>query len=505
MPRASSNTFLALSETQTHETDIALALSGSRVSMALLHAYGPFDAPTAVSAQGDRTTATVSWTAPSNYGAGDLTNHYVMKMYDQITDRFTRANSTTSLGTATSGQAWTTVSGTWGISNNQAYLVSGNASADNIAVISGSDGNGFVQFTLAGTPVDNQGIVFRYLDASNFWVIQRASFYATWAIWKVVSGVGYYVTNTGLTPTDAGTVVRVEYNEDNIWFYINGFLNRTLRDSANRGWNGVGIFQNSATVFTGRWDDFIAGDLDVLSTRDSTAIVTDTFTRSNTSSPHSLGTATSGQSWSNIVGTWGISGNQAYLATSGGTWNFATITGGVSDGFIQFTVDGTPADSMGMVFRYKDTSNFWVIARSAFYGTWGLYRIQNGVSTFIGNTALTPTGAGTTIRVEFEGSVIRVFADACLRLVVNDATYATATGVGLYADNTVGTTARWDNVLVGTLGRTTSASYTYTGLSTGTNYTFRSMAVTQLDESDPSSRKDLQSVLFPVAVFVAKN
>ena len=44
-----------------------------------------------------------------------------------VYDSFNRANSTTGLGTADTGQSWIPVAGVLGITNNEAYLVSGNA------------------------------------------------------------------------------------------------------------------------------------------------------------------------------------------------------------------------------------------------------------------------------------------------------------------------------------------------------------------------------------------
>ena len=44
-----------------------------------------------------------------------------------VYDSFNRANSTTGLGTADTGQSWIPVTGVLGITNNEAYLVSGDA------------------------------------------------------------------------------------------------------------------------------------------------------------------------------------------------------------------------------------------------------------------------------------------------------------------------------------------------------------------------------------------
>ncbi|MFZ7945671.1 M14 family zinc carboxypeptidase [Neobacillus sp. 19] len=76
---------------------------------------------------------------------------------DAITDDFNRANSTTSLGTATTGQSWMAQKGTWGINSNKAYTAAG--SNDSIAVIDSGESN--VAISVDVTWNSSGGIVFR--------------------------------------------------------------------------------------------------------------------------------------------------------------------------------------------------------------------------------------------------------------------------------------------------------------------------------------------------------
>lgn len=57
----------------------------------------------------------------------------------------------------------------------------------------------------------------------------------------------------------------------------------------------------------------------------SSVIVYDTFTRADSAS--SLGTADTGQAWSSVVGTWGITSNRGYPVTASGTGTAAVDTG----------------------------------------------------------------------------------------------------------------------------------------------------------------------------------
>jgi len=78
--------------------------------------------------------------------------------FDAITDDFNRIDSTTSLGVATTGQAWVSQKGTWGISGNKAYASNPNGT-DAIAVI--DSGESDVTISVDGTWNTSTGIAFR--------------------------------------------------------------------------------------------------------------------------------------------------------------------------------------------------------------------------------------------------------------------------------------------------------------------------------------------------------
>jgi hypothetical protein len=95
-----------------------------------------------------------------------------------VVDDFNRANSTTSLGTATSGQAWSNVLGdNFGIDTNEAYVHNPSQATftnfagvpKHVAVIDSGRSNQDINVRVDPSPTSpNFGIVARYVDANNF-------------------------------------------------------------------------------------------------------------------------------------------------------------------------------------------------------------------------------------------------------------------------------------------------------------------------------------------------
>ena len=101
-------------------------------------------------------------------------------------DSFNRANSTTTLGTADVGGAWTAHSGTWGIDTNRAYLVSTTGQA--IASLSTSSPNVAVSADVTLSATSNRadtGLVFRVVDNNNYLLV-------------VMNKIGTTVTTDGI-------------------------------------------------------------------------------------------------------------------------------------------------------------------------------------------------------------------------------------------------------------------------------------------------------------------
>lgn len=82
--------------------------------------------------------------------------------------------------------------------------------------------------------------------------------------------------------------------------------------------------------------------------------IQDTFNR--TDNPSSLGTATTGQVWTNTRGTWGISGNAATTANAGNTYPLASVLSGKENNTVSANItNGGP----GVAFWVTDANSWW--------------------------------------------------------------------------------------------------------------------------------------------------
>lgn len=105
--------------------------------------------------------------APMGQPAGDMTYFGMFKIPTPVvmTDTFTHADSATSMGTATSGQAWQT-DGVYGISGNQGYHVSGFAAA---AWIMGATPATFAEVDIVYPSTSTtESLITRLVDANNY-------------------------------------------------------------------------------------------------------------------------------------------------------------------------------------------------------------------------------------------------------------------------------------------------------------------------------------------------
>lgn len=82
-------------------------------------------------------------------------------------------------------------------------------------------------------------------------------------------------------------------------------------------------------------------------------VASDTFTRADSAT--TLGSAETGQAWTSLAGTWGISANQAYNAVVGGS-KYVVVDAGVSDCTVQVTLV-TGGTDFGLILRAVDSNN----------------------------------------------------------------------------------------------------------------------------------------------------
>jgi hypothetical protein len=178
-----------------------------------------------------------------------------------VADDFDRPDNAETLGRAATGQQWETPSGTWGIADQQARVVTPNPNelGRSWAVTELGSGNGSVAAT-AARMANGWGIVFRYRGPFNYWMFFASTDYGTYNLVKVVDGEFESVTEggIGLAPVKDGTRVGVEFQGATISILLNDRVVGVFRDPDLQNATKVGMVVSSGGAAAARWDDFSA-------------------------------------------------------------------------------------------------------------------------------------------------------------------------------------------------------------------------------------------------------
>lgn len=184
-------------------------------------------------------------------------------MEPKVFDRFDRANSASSLGTAEVGGAWTAHSGTWGISSKSAYVVT--RSGDTVASVD----VGVTDYTMscritAGSSQSQPGLAFRVVDSSNLLLVNfsnPSSPTQVCAFWKVVAGVytqlGSLTHPTPILTVGQSTLIAIKNIGSELELYIRGVMVLSVTDSTHGSATRVGLRINDAYSAGCRWDDLV--------------------------------------------------------------------------------------------------------------------------------------------------------------------------------------------------------------------------------------------------------
>jgi len=159
---------------------------------------------------------------------------------------------------------------------------------------------------------------------------------------------------------------------------------------------------------------------------------TDTFTRANAAS---LGTPSDGgTAWSNNgFGT--ILSNKGRFTTAG----IETLDAGKTNNTINITINAGINDYAGVVFRYVDVNNYWVINTPASASPWVVKKVVAGAVTIV-RSGPASSGAAQTLQVvdsgaSFTASVGGVAIDGIpaggTNATVTDSQFNTSTLIGL--------------------------------------------------------------------------
>lgn len=166
-----------------------------------------------------------------------------------VYDSFDRADSSTTLGTADTGQVWATVIDTgspgttgWGIISNTAYMPSG--AFQNLAYVDSGLSDCTVEVTMVNAAGD-AGVCFRVVNGSNNFVSTSN------ALFVRVSGS---FTNLGSWGYVAGDTIKVVLSGSSIKCYTNGVEQLSVTNTNHQSATNHGMRRNGG--FAVRWDDF---------------------------------------------------------------------------------------------------------------------------------------------------------------------------------------------------------------------------------------------------------
>jgi roadblock/LC7 domain-containing protein len=135
-------------------------------------------------------------------------------------------------------------------------------------------------------------------------------------------------------------------------------------------------------------------------------------------------TKLSGAVW-NTSSNWAIASNRMSV-TDVGAGKSIHVKTAFQDGIVDATIHATAvaAGSLGVLFRYLDTDNFWAFYMAASTGDLYLYRKNAGAGVVVGTGTSTTVTAGLSydMRVVFAGTQIFAFLDGELIYNYTDAT-----------------------------------------------------------------------------------
>lgn len=160
-----------------------------------------------------------------------------------ITDSFDRANSTTTLGNADTGETWlqenfSTGTGNLGIISNQAYRPAGTGQHLYGTVDMGTP-NGQAEVTIVSNGFYN-GVVGRYTNADNHYLVMNAINTGV-DIWKQVAGIYTQIATTTPGISTSGALLGIVCRGSTINALVNGSVVLTVTDTSLTTGNRWGI------------------------------------------------------------------------------------------------------------------------------------------------------------------------------------------------------------------------------------------------------------------------
>lgn len=161
-----------------------------------------------------------------------------------------------------------------------------------------------------------------------------------------------------------------------------------------------------------------------------------------------MGTATTGETWTDAVGNWNVDNGQAYCVYTAVSNAFTTLDSGMANVIAEVDVTfGGSGTEGGLVFRMSDATTYQVMQLRA-PATMNLYARVAGVYTVLGTTPYTlPTFTNTTVhmKVVANGSTLQFYSNGVLRATVTNSANLTNTRCGIMTSSSI---PRFDNFTV---------------------------------------------------------
>ncbi len=154
-----------------------------------------------------------------------------------VSDTFNRADSPTSLGTADTGQVWSTFEGEFGILSNTATRFNTPTSTSGVALIDTGFTEAITKVTLVNVEdlpgaAGNMGIIARWFDSSHFYSLTYENFFGTTHVLRLKKAQGGTVTIGDQSVVLVnGDTIALGYCGTTFYVYINDVLQYTVNSS----------------------------------------------------------------------------------------------------------------------------------------------------------------------------------------------------------------------------------------------------------------------------------
>lgn len=386
-----------------------------------------------------------------------------------VADRFDRADTTND------NASWDAVDGggVWGITSNQAYLVSNSGGQAQASLNAGTDDNVILAVKQTAVGNNNSGVILSRVSGTREFNIAP---YGDASLRGDSINGGYSTIFTGGPYMQNGTTSRwVVMRQGNQYrYWVNGNASQDIVNPTTDSYQdspgtyyGISTYNGPDTGV--RWDSIAVYPLlfTLPTALQTTALDTPTvgsnletkaFTDTN-------GTAltTHDADWSVGAGTWTIQSNRASVSGSGDL--YAYLSAGQAD--YQVTVDviaGTLGDlRAGVILRRADANNMMRVR--LFVDTAQADNDEIEIETVVGGSANVVqkcylnnyfASAGTyELKCQVSGDMLYVYLDSVLHLVYYiPSSLSSGQGVGLYREGTVDDGATFDDFIVDSIGST---------------------------------------------------